>query len=102
MKQRGSLRKLGWVWSRKGWKKVPRRMRQVKAVPLPSKRKTRKIRRISPPAPRPEAPEIAQEQGRAVSAPIPTPKAAQPTARPLRRAWSGKYNDLSKPTEGDA
>jgi hypothetical protein len=95
----GSLRKLGWVWTSKGWKKVPRRLLRVKRVPLPSKKQTKKICRIVPPATRPEARQIAQEQGRAVSAPTLQPQAVKPAPRPPRRAWQGKYADLGKSTD---
>ena len=90
--KRGSLRKHGWVWTKHGWKKAPQRLRRVKRVPLPSKKQTKKIRRIAPP----EARQIVQEQGRAVAAPTPQPQAAKPTPRPPRRAWHGKYADLAK------
>jgi hypothetical protein len=75
---RDCMKKLGWHWTRKGWKRTPRHLQQVKTVPLPTKRKTRKLRRISPPKPKPEkqeattAPEaqnLTVEQGRADSAP---------------------------------
>jgi hypothetical protein len=102
----GASRKVGWTWTRQGWKRIPRRLRQVKAVPLPSKRKTRKLRRIVSVEPKPEQPEateaqnLAVEQGRADSAPILAPKSGQPAARQPRQAWGGKYADLTPPEAG--
>ncbi len=100
----GALKKVGWVWTRQGWKRIPRRLQQVKKVPLPKKRKTRKLRRISPAAPRPEkpstdkAPNLAAEQGRADSAPTLAPQDRPAAPRKPRQAWGGKYADLT-PTE---
>jgi hypothetical protein len=65
------------------------------------KRKTRKVRRISQAAPKPEkmavaeVPQIATEQGRADSAPTPAPKPEKLTTRQIRRTWGGKYADLT-------
>jgi hypothetical protein len=104
----GALKKVGWTWTRQGWKRIPRRLRQVKAVPLPTKRKTRKLRRISPAEPKPEKPStdkaqnLPAEQGRADSAPTPAPKSGQPAPRKPRQAWSGKYADLTPPKKGGA
>jgi hypothetical protein len=39
---------------------------------------------------------LAAEQGRALSAPTPPPEAAKPAPRPMRKAWHGKYDDLTK------
>lgn len=100
---RGALKKVGWTWTRQGWKRIPRHMRQVKKVPLPKKRKTRKLRRISPAEPKPEkavaaaALNLPAEQGRADSAPTPAPKIEKPAPRKPRQAWGGKYADLSEP-----
>ncbi len=96
------LKKLGWHWTRKGWKRSPKHLLAVKKVPLPTKRKTRKKVRITPAAkrtepPAQEAPQLAVEQGRAVSAPTPAPEAEKPAPPPPRRVWSGKYDDLTKP-----
>src|SRR5271165_4605610 len=72
----GGLCKLGWHWTRKGWKRSPKHLLAVKKVPLPTKRKTRKKVRIAAApkrtqTPAPEAPQLAAEQGRADSAPTP-------------------------------
>jgi hypothetical protein len=73
----------------------------VKLVPMPKKRKTRKLRRISPASPRPEppiranVPKIAAEQGVANSAPTLALKPVAPAMRQIRRAWSGKYDELN-------
>jgi hypothetical protein len=40
----------------------------------------------------------AKEQGGKVSAPTPAPEAATPAQRQMRKAWSGKYADLTQPT----
>jgi hypothetical protein len=104
----GALKKVGWTWTRQGWKRIPRRLRQGKKVPLPTKRKTRKLRRISPAEPKPEkpstdkAPNLAAEQGRAESATTLAPKVEQPAPRKPRQAWSGKYADLTPPKKGGA
>ncbi len=99
----GGLKKLGWHWTRKGWKRSPKHLLAVKKVPLPTKRKTRKKvrlaaapKRTKPPIP--EAPQLAVEQGRAVT---PAPEAAKPAPPPPRRAWGGKYADLDPPTKTD-
>jgi hypothetical protein len=96
------LKKLGWHWTRKGWKRTPKHLLAVKKVPLPTKRKTRKKAGITTAAPREKPPTFAEArklaagQGRADSAPTPAPEAAQPAQRQTRRAWSGKYDDLGK------
>jgi hypothetical protein len=88
----GASRKVGWTWTRQGWKRIPRRLRQVKAVPLPKKRKTRKLRRISPAEPKPEQPEateapnLAAEQGRAESAPTLAPTVEKAAAKIDKKA----------------
>ena len=97
------LRKLGWHWTRKGWKRTPKHLLAVKKVPLPTKRKTRKKTVITAAAPKEKPPTFAEarklavEQGRADSAPTPAPEAAKPAARQMRQAWHGKYDDLTKP-----
>jgi hypothetical protein len=98
------LRKVGWTWTaRNGWKRIPRSLRRVKKVPLPSKHRTRKKLMVSPAEPRAKKPktakatELAAGQGRADSAPIPAPKAGAPAPRQPRKAWSGKYADLAPP-----
>src|SRR5271155_2318653 len=96
------LKKLGWHWTRKGWKRTPKHLQAVKKVPLPTKRKTRKKARIDPAAPKEKPPTFAEarkllaEQGMADSAPPPLPEAATPATRPMRQAWSGKYGALTK------
>ena len=101
------LRKLGWHWTWKGWKRTPKRLLAVKKVPLPTKRKTRKKTGITPAVPREKLPtfaearKLAAEQWRADSAPTPAPEAGKPAARQTRRTWSGKYDDLTKPTDGE-
>ena len=101
----GGFRRRGWVWTREGWKKTPRPLRQAKAVSKPTRRKRRRIRRISRAAPKAatpleaEASQVLKERGRADSARTPAPKAATPARRSPRRAWSGKYDDLTKPTK---
>jgi hypothetical protein len=103
----GASRKVGWTWTRQGWKRIPRRLRTVKLVPVPKKRKTRKLRRIVSVELKPEQPETTEaqnltvEQGRADSAPTPAPKPGQPAPRKPRQAWGGKYADLSPPEPKD-
>jgi hypothetical protein len=97
---RGARRKVGWTWTVKhGWKRIPRSLRRVKKVPLPSKHRTRKKLMVSPAEPKAaksaKAPKIAMEQGRADSAPIPALKAGK--SRQPRKAWGGKYADLAPP-----
>src|SRR5271166_301085 len=96
---RSGMQKIGWTWTRKGWKRIPRRLLGVKPVPMPpKKRKTRKLRRISPASPKPETAihvkprKIAVEQGRADSAPTLAPKLENLATRQPRRAWGGKYD----------
>ncbi len=98
------IKKLGWHWTRKGWKRIPRHLLQVKSVPLPTKRKTRKLRRMVPVKPRPdkqeagiaiEAQKLTVEQGRAESAPTLAAKLEILTQRKPRQAWGGKYDAIS-------
>jgi hypothetical protein len=98
------LRKVGWTWTaRNGWKRIPRSLRRVKKVPLPSKHRTRKKLMVSPAEPKAKktktakAPELAAEQGRADSAPILAPNADKAAPRQPRKAWAGKYADLAPP-----
>jgi hypothetical protein len=66
---RGGIIKSRLDMTRQGWKRVPRRLLAVKLVPMPKKRKTRKLRWISPAfpkvekPPRTEVPKIAVGQG---------------------------------------
>ena len=68
---------------------------------MPTKRKTRKKARIDPATPREKIPTFAEarkllaEQGKRI--PHLTPcTTAPPATRPMRQAWSGKYDDLAK------
>ena len=91
------LRKLGWHWTWKGWKRTPKRLLAVKKVPLPTKRKTRKKTGITPAVPREKLPtfaearKLAAEQWRADSAPTPAPEAGKPQ-RPAKRGGRGAVN----------
>src|SRR5271154_4644130 len=98
----GGFQKTGWHQTGQGWKRSPKHLlAAVKKVPLPTRRKTRKKARIDPAAPREKIPTFAEarkllaEQGRADSAPTPLPEAAPPATRPMRQAWSGKYDELA-------
>jgi hypothetical protein len=88
-----SFSKAGWRWTRQGFKRKPR-------APL-----RKKVSRVTP-ATKPKrtiaakAPQIAKEQGRADSAPTPAPTATKAAPRQMRKAWAGKYDDLTKPTKG--
>jgi hypothetical protein len=44
-----------------------------------------------------DAANLAAEQSRAESATILAPKSGQPAARQPRKAWGGKYADLTPP-----
>jgi len=96
------FQKTGWHWTRKGWKRSPKHLLAVKKVPLPTKRKTRKKAGINPATPREKPPTFAEarkllaEQVSADSAPTPLPETAPPATRPMRQAWSGKYDALTK------
>src|SRR5271170_6790788 len=98
----GGFNKTGWHSTRQGWQRSPKHLLAVKKVPLPTKRKTRKKARIDPATPREKPPTFAEarklalEQGRADSAPDPLPETAPPATRPMRQAWSGKYDALTK------
>jgi hypothetical protein len=46
-----------------------------------------------------KAPQMAKEQGRAVSAPSPSPNPAKPATAQMRKPWRGKYDDLAKLTK---
>ena len=100
----GDFNKAGWHWTRKGWKRTPKRLQTVKKVAAPKKRRPFKKVAILP-AERDQLPtfaearKLAAEQGRADSAPnLPAPDAKKRTTRPPRMAWSGKYSDLTPPT----
>jgi hypothetical protein len=102
MKYRAA-RKVGWIWTRAGWKRVPLRCRRVKKVPMPSKHRTRKLFMVKPAEPKGkkikpvEAPQMAAGQGSADSAPTLALKAENLAMRQIRRAWSGKYAALNPP-----
>jgi|SRR5271156_348301 len=92
--------KAGWRWTRGGWKRIPKLQAKVKKVA--AKRRPTKRVRIQPAQEEKlptfvEARQLAAEKGRAVSAPTPAPEAEKPVSSPPRKAWGGKYNDLSKP-----
>ncbi len=64
----GTFRKVGWVWTKTGWKRVPKRSQAVKKIPAPTKRRSLKIHRIAPAPkrtnpPRPEAPQLPLGRG---------------------------------------
>ena len=105
MKYRAA-RKVGWIWTRAGWKRVPLRLRRVKKVPMPSKHRTRKLFIVKPATPKAgkpkpaEAQNLAVAQGRAVSAPTLAAKTGQPTTRKARQTWGGKYDALA-PTKDE-
>ena len=98
----GGFNKTDWHLTRQGWKRIPKHLLAVKKVPLPAKRKTRKKARIDPATPKEKPPTFAEarklalEQGRADSAPTPLPETAPPATCPMRQAWSGKYDALTK------
>jgi hypothetical protein len=100
----GEFRKVGWTWTARGWKRIPRRLRQVKKVPPPPTRKTRKKQGIGAAIPKARPPTFAEarkwavEKGRVDSAPTPALEIDPPSTPQNRRAWSGKYDDLTKPT----
>ena len=87
------------MWTSQGWQKKPRRMRRVKSVPKPSRRRKRRVCRISSAvrkSARPveaEAQRVATERDGTNSAFTPAPK---PAPRSPRGTWSGKYDDLAK------
>ncbi len=95
----GGFRKLGWHWTtRHGWKRSRKRAATVKKAA-----KRRPFKKVPfQPADREKLPtfaearKLAAEQGRADSAPTPLPETAPPATRPIRRAWSGKYDALTK------
>lgn len=86
------MRKAGWTWTRKGWKRRPRRLQSVKARPMPTKnKKPRKIRRVHEIDKATAKPVfLTVEQGRADSAP-PSPEATTPAPREY-----AQLNDLTK------
>lgn len=92
----GAFGKVGWSWTRQGWKRTPRRLQGVKAVPVPAKRKTRKLRGIGPADPRGERPEAAEaqnstvEQVEAISAPTAWANAEKLTTGKPRVTWGIK------------
>jgi hypothetical protein len=101
----GEFRKVGWTWTARGWKRIPRRLQQVKKVPMPPPRKIRKKQGIGAAIPKTRPPTFAEarkltvEQGRADSAPTPAPEIAARMTPQIRRAWNGKYDDLAKPNQ---
>jgi hypothetical protein len=106
------IRKLGWHWTRKGWKRTPKHG-TAKAPRKPTQAQERAVaRRLNDPprvkrkaAPKEKPPTFAEarkkaaEQGKADSAPTPAPEAAKPATRQMRQAWSGKYAGLGKSTD---
>ena len=100
----GRNRMHGWTWTSQGWQKRPRRLRPAKSVSKPTRRKTRRARRLNPAVPRPARPvgaegqQAAETRRSADSAPV-VPEPATPAPRSPRKAWSGKYDDLATPTK---
>ena len=131
----GDFNKAGWHWTRKGWKRTPKRLQTVKKV---AKRRPHKKVPVKPadgtnPPTHAEAKNLLAEHGKGVSAPTPAPDSTAPAVRqyqeldevtkrlsrpaerrrsvnppwikpkpttttpPPKRAWSGKYADLTKP-----
>ena len=87
------------MWTSQGWQKKPRRMRRVKSVPKPTRRRKRRARRISTAVRKSATPVVAEVQQVATerdgtnSALTAAPK---PAPRSPRRTWSGKYDALAK------
>jgi len=89
--------KTGWHWTRKGWKRTPKRLQTVKKA---TKRRPFKKAIITPAEGEKlptfaEARKLAAEKARAVSAPTPAADPAKPATRPPPRPWLGKYDDLT-------
>jgi hypothetical protein len=102
----GAFNKTGWHWTRKGWKRTPKHLQGVKKIAKPTKRRPFKKIPVQP-AERDQLPtfaearKLAAEKGRAESAPTPAPEADKPASAPPRRAWGGKYSDLTPPTDDE-
>ena len=102
----GGFNNTGWHWTRKGWKRKPKRLQSVKMPKGPTKRRAFK-KTVIKPADREKLPtfaetrKLAAEQAMAVSATTLAPEATNPATRQPRKAWSGKYADLTKPPQGE-
>jgi hypothetical protein len=87
---KGIFRKVGWTWTRQGWKPIPRRLLGVKLVPMPKKRKVRKLRRVSPACPKAEKliraePQNLPAESEELSAPNPAVRGRPRPQRPTDR-----------------
>ncbi len=99
----GTFRQGGWIWTAKGWKRLPKRNAAVKkAAPPRKKRRPLKVQRVRAAEKRQElltqeAHQIALEKGRAVSAPTLAAEPSKRTTRQPRKTWAGKYDALASP-----
>ena len=96
------FQKTGWHWTRKGWKRTPKRLQIVKKIAATTKRRPLKKVPITPAKAEKlptfaKARKLAVEQGRAESALTLAADPAKPAQPSPRKAWSGKYSDLSPP-----
>ena len=103
----GGFNNTGWHWTRKGWKRKPKRLQSVKIPKGPTKRRAFK-KTVIKPADREKLPtfaearKLAAEQGRAVSATTLAPEAENP-ATPPNAGDVGREicrADLTKPPKG--
>ena len=98
----GEFRKVGWTWTAMGWKRIPRRLQQVKKVPLPPTRKVRKKQGVAGASLREKPPTFAEarnlavEKGRGDSAPTPAPEIAR--ASRLKIGECGTENITTSPS----
>lgn len=101
----GGTDKRRWVWTRKGFKRKPQHLAPLELVSTATKTEQphRKKRRRSLPKPADNSPtyaegrQMAAERRKLDSARVAAKKVETLTTGQNRKAWSGKYDDLTKP-----
>lgn len=99
IEHRSPLRKAGWVWSKRGWRRVPLRPTTVKVIPV-RRRRPKKLKPLGAADP---VKQRSSRRGAETTAPAPMRPhhhhlagrhAGERHKPPLRPTWGGKYAQL--------
>jgi hypothetical protein len=105
MKYRAA-RKVGWIWTRTGWKRVPLRARRVKkSEQAPDAQAVNCETGGAESQKDPSSPRLRRAGQTRLGSPTNRRGAGEgsfrkpetPVLRQIRRAWSGKYDELTPP-----